>query len=297
MKIAPARELHQIPPSADVLQSARRATYALDQVVSYAYGGVARNLHQKLVVLPPDRLGDQLRVADELTVGCAAPTRSRRLADRFGNTVLYVHAPHVDGRISFDVRAVVERGHLPVVRADRWSPRLSGPTLRTTPDVELRDHATDLRRRGGACDQHDLVGAIGAHVHGSMRYAKGVTDVTTTAAQAWSGRAGVCQDMAHVMVVLCRLNGIPARYVSGHLVGEGASHAWIEALVERRGRREVVAFDPTHDRRTDLRYLTVAVGRDYADVTPTSGTFEADAGSGVRGELTITKTLTITSVE
>jgi transglutaminase-like putative cysteine protease len=34
-----------------------------------------------------------------------------------------------------------------------------------------------------------------------------------------------------------------------------------------------VAFDPTHNRRAGLGYLTVAVGRDYADVAPTSGTF------------------------
>jgi transglutaminase-like putative cysteine protease len=297
MKIAPARELlvHDLPAD-DLptdLPAARRATYVLDQVVSYAYPAVARNLHQKLVVLPPARHGDQVRVTDELSVRCSAPTRARRMSDRFGNTVLYVKAPEVDGAIGFDVRVVVERGLPTAFGPERWSPRLSGQTARTTPDEALRDVAADLRRRGTAADQLELVDAIGAHVHRSMRYVKGVTDVGTTAARAWSGRAGVCQDMAHVMVVLCRLSGIPARYVSGHLVGEGASHAWVEALV-RRGRRDtVVAFDPTHDRRTDLRYLTVAVGRDYGDVTPTSGTYES---AGV-GSLTITKALGVTSME
>ena len=292
MKIAPARELPVHDLLADDLPAARRATYVLDQVVSYAYPAVARNLHQKLVVVPPARHGDQVRVSDEVAVRCPTPTRSRRLSDRFGNTVLYVKAPEVDSTISFDVRAVVERGRPVALGPERWSPRLSGQTARTTPDEALRDVAADLRRRGTAVDQLELVDAIGAHVHRSMRYAKGVTDVGTTAARAWSGRAGVCQDMAHVMVVLCRLNGIPARYVSGHLVGEGASHAWVEALV-RRGRRDtVVAFDPTHDRRTDLRYLTVAVGRDYGDVTPTSGTYQSDRG----GSLVITKALTVTSM-
>ncbi len=288
MKIAPARELllHD-------LSTAVRATYVLDQLVSYAYPTAARNLHQKLIVAPPARHGDQVRVTDGLTVRCSDPTRSRRMSDRFGNTVLFVKAPQVDDHISFEVQAVVERGLPVALGPERWSPRFSGQTARTTPDEALRDVAADLRRRGRAVDQLDLVDAIGAHVHRSMRYAKGVTDVGTTAARAWSGRAGVCQDMAHVMVVLCRLNGIAARYVSGHLVGEGASHAWVEALVRRGGRNTVVAFDPTHDRRTDLRYLTVAVGRDYGDVTPTSGTYESDRG----GELTISKTLTITSAE
>jgi transglutaminase-like putative cysteine protease len=46
------------------------------------------------------------------------------------------------------------------------------------------------------------------------------------------------------------------------------------------GRTVAVAFDPTHERRAERGYFTVAVGRDYADVAPTSGTFEG-AGTGV----------------
>jgi transglutaminase-like putative cysteine protease len=76
------------------------------------------------------------------------------------------------------------------------------------------------------------------------------------------------------MLVLCRLLGIPARYVSGHLVGEGGTHAWVEVLVPGPGQAvEILAWDPTHDRPADLRYLTVAVGRDYRDVAPVSGTY------------------------
>jgi transglutaminase-like putative cysteine protease len=82
-----------------------------------------------------------------------------------------------------------------------------------------------------------------------------------------------------VMLALCRRAGLPARYVSGHLVGEGGSHAWVEVVVRDSagpdgGQTVAVAFDPTHERRAREGYLTVAVGRDYADVTPTSGSFE-----------------------
>jgi transglutaminase-like putative cysteine protease len=84
----------------------------------------------------------------------------------------------------------------------------------------------------------------------------------------------VCQDYAHLMLALCRLLGIHARYVSGHLVGEGGTHAWVEVLQPvSRHTVEILAWDPTHDRPTDLRYLTVAVGRDYRDVAPVSGTY------------------------
>ena len=114
-----------------------------------------------------------------------------------------------------------------------------------------------------------------------MTYEFGVTGVRTTAAEAWGLGRGVCQDMAHVMIAMCRARGIPARYVSGHLLGEGASHAWVEV----RTGDGTLAYDPTHARETDLRYVTVAVGRDYRDVAPTAGTYR----SGPRGRLTVRK--------
>ena len=96
---------------------------------------------------------------------------------------------------------------------------------------------------------------------------------------ALAGGKGVCQDYAHVMLSLCRVVGVPARYVSGHLVGEGGSHAWVEvvvsdALARGTSRTVAVAFDPTHNRRAGQGYFTVAIGRDYNHVAPTSGTFE-----------------------
>ena len=64
-----------------------------------------------------------------------------------------------------------------------------------------------------------------------MRYRPGATNIDTTAARAFGMAQGVCQDYAHVMLCLCRLCGLPARYVSGHLLGEGGSHAWVEVVV------------------------------------------------------------------
>ena len=74
-------------------------------------------------------------------------------------------------------------------------------------------------------------------------------------------------------VVRDRNGAIPARYVSGHLVGEGGTHAWVEVLLPAPGHAvEILAWDPD-DRPADLRYITVAVGRDYRDVAPVSGTY------------------------
>jgi transglutaminase-like putative cysteine protease len=98
------------------------------------------------------------------------------------------------------------------------------------------------------------------------------------------------------MLVLCRLCGLPARYVSGHLLGEGGTHAWVEVLLPHLDDPEslrAVPLDPTHDRPADLRYITVAVGRDYLDVAPTSGTYEGSYA----GELTAHKRAAVTNVE
>jgi transglutaminase-like putative cysteine protease len=123
-----------------------------------------------------------------------------------------------------------------------------------------------------------LARRINRWVFESMAYRSGVTTVETTAAQALAAGQGVCQDYAHIMLALCRLCGLPARYVSGHLLGEGGSHAWVDVLLPAADRPQqavAVAFDPTHGREAGLSYVTVAVGRDYRDVAPTSGTYRA----------------------
>jgi transglutaminase-like putative cysteine protease len=160
------------------------------------------------------------------------------------------------------------------------------PTALTMPDDALREAARELASRELA--GLDLAEQICDWVGSTMRYEDGATAVETTAADAFALRRGVCQDFAHVMVTLCRLVGMPARYVSGHLLGEGGSHAWVEVLVPdaRRARSYVAhAFDPTERDRTGDRHLTVAVGRDYADVAPMSGTYSAS----IPGTLSVTK--------
>jgi transglutaminase-like putative cysteine protease len=126
-----------------------------------------------------------------------------------------------------------------------------------------------------------------------LTYEYGVTNVTTTAAEALAAGRGVCQDAAHIMVALCRLAGLAARYVSGHLLGQGGTHAWVEVIVAHRDAAVAVPFDPCHGRRTDHRYVTVAVGRDYADVAPTSGSYVGPPG----GQLTGTRQVGIISLD
>ncbi len=75
------------------------------------------------------------------------------------------------------------------------------------------------------------------------------------------------------MLSLCRSLRIPARYVSGYLATETASatHAWLEVFIPTAGWQ---ALDPTHNRPANESYVTLAVGRDYADVAPIRGTYK-----------------------
>jgi transglutaminase-like putative cysteine protease len=98
------------------------------------------------------------------------------------------------------------------------------------------------------------------------------------------------------MLALCRACGLPARYVSGHLIGEGGTHAWVEVVLPTAdGTGDAIAwpFDPTHASRGGLNHVTIAVGGDYLDVAPTSGTYV----SPVSGRLTTRKRVVLTELE
>ncbi len=98
-------------------------------------------------------------------------------------------------------------------------------------------------------------------LHQDFSYVPGATQVRTTAEEAWGLRKGVCQDYAHIYITLLRMSGIPARYVCGLIAGEGASHAWVEALCGDRW----IAFDPTNDCLAGDQYIKLGHGRDADD--------------------------------
>ncbi len=277
------------PKKAAVLAEAPRAlegTYLLEQRFRYSYATPVRRLRHRLVVVPRAVHGDQRRLDHGLTVS-GSPVLVSTGCDEFGNHVVELRATEVAEWIEFEAWAVVRPGGpggtVGMPPASIADPRLLASTPLTRADGPLAGVAGDLSAAGPG--GLDLAERACAWAHQSLTYEYGVTGVRTTAAAAVAGGRGVCQDYAHVMIALCRAAGLPARYVSGHLVGEGGSHAWVEVVVPAPsaaapGRAVAVAFDPTHDRRAGRGYLTVAVGRDYTDVAPTSGTFEG-AGPGV----------------
>jgi transglutaminase-like putative cysteine protease len=123
------------------------------------------------------------------------------------------------------------------------------------------------------------VTALEAEVSRRIEYQPGVTAVDTMVEEVVRAGRGVCQDMAHLMIAICRRRGVAARYVSGWLhhpgiEGPGESHAWVEVAVPGIGWLEL---DPTHPDPARERYVSLALGRDYADVAPLRGSYLGSA--------------------
>ena len=275
---------------------ARRASYLLRQTFRYEYPEPIKDLNHRLVVIPPERVGDQRRIHHELQVELS-DVRLEHRQDRFGNEIVEVFASRVPETIEFVAEVSVERS---VADPNRVSVAAVGdgyliePSALTAADERIRLAADQLSASAGW--GLPLADRINDWVYQSMTYRYGVTGVRTTAAEALALGAGVCQDYAHVMLALCRACGLPARYVSGHMLGQGGTHAWVEVVLpgpDGIGDAIASAFDPTHASRGGLGYVKIAVGRDYSDVAPTSGTYV----SPVPGRLITNKRLTLTSIE
>jgi len=274
-------------------QEVRRTRCQFYQRFQYDYPGPIQNLKQRLVIVPADRYGAQHLLDHHLMVN-PHPVAMRQTSDKFGNRVLELDVPQADGVVSFETLMIVESEaydlQRPAISAAEARHYLKYTRL-TRPDQHIKRAAQQLKH--DSANPHDLAQNIHDWVFATMRYGHGVTHVATTAAEALAVGEGLCQDYSHLMISLCRTLGLPARYVSGHMMGEGGSHAWVEVFLPIESGLGAFAFDPTNNRKPHLGYVTVAVGRDYSDVSPTSGSYTAPYG----GQLTCKKRAGLTMVE
>ena len=122
---------------------------------------------------------------------------------------------------------------------------------------------------------------MSAFVYENFVYKKGITNVETKVDEIWNLKAGVCQDFAHVLLVMLRIVGIPARYVSGYICpesdelrGAGATHAWVEAYIPFYGW---LGVDPTNNCLAGNKHVRLAIGRSFTDCTPVKGTYKGSS--------------------
>ncbi len=276
--------------------------YDIRHVTTYRYEAAASSAVCALRLLPREEAGQ--RVLDSGLDIAPAPAETRERRDAFGNRVTHVRidAPHRELRVSALSRVAVERASPPapaltpaweIVRAAAQGARTLEPAspalfLYPSRQVALDAQTTAWCAQSFAPGRPMLEACVElmGRVRREFVYCAQTTDVTTTVAEAFAARKGVCQDFAHVMIAGLRGLGLPAAYVSGYirtipppgqprLEGADASHAWVCVWCGPDfGWRDL---DPTNDLHVGDDHVVVARGRDYADVAPIGGVF---VGSG-----------------
>lgn len=176
---------------------------------------------------------------------------------------------------------------------DYWDMLMPSHFARSSPELESFATELGMHERAGR-DPLTLLRTLNSRLYGALAYVKESTSVDSPIEHALESRRGVCQDFAHIMIALARALRVPCRYVSGYLhhhaehadrSGEGATHAWVEALLPGLGW---VGFDPTNDLIAEGRHIRTAIGRDYADVAPTMGTMKGRAETELQVRVRVT---------
>ena len=206
------------------------------------------------------------------------------LRDGFGNRLHIGYMPEAHESFSFMSYGLVLVDQQ-ATASETAHPMYLQPSLYTQPSHDAEVFA----RRVLQCIPHapilkkatDLMHAVYRH----FTYDGGATTVKTTAREAFGLAAGVCQDYAQVLIMMCRSQGIPARYCAGLMEGEGATHAWVEVFDGANWR----GLDPTNDREVDESYITLSHGRDFEDCSIERGVFMGSGTQTQRVKATVSK--------
>lgn len=239
------------------------------------------------------------------TQGCNAftlkiapvPTLRKTRTDYFGNELCLFSIQEVHQRLEITTKSRVSvqtRGAVVAENSPAWeaaaqlfrdpvSPDVVEPYefVFDSPQVRGSFELADYARESFGVKTPLLVGAreLTRRIFTDFKYDPKATTVATPLEEVWEKRRGVCQDFAHLGIACLRSLGMPARYVSGYLrtrppegkprlVGADASHAWFAVFCPGVGW---VDFDPTNNCQPVEEHITVALGRDFGDVSPVAG--------------------------
>jgi transglutaminase-like putative cysteine protease len=259
----------------------------IDHATTYAYDRAARFIIQTLRLSPRSSEAQQVR---GWRIETDVDTRLRKSEDAFGNIVhtLYTEQPtrSLTIRVSGEVVTTETAGVVPPDQ-ETLSPLVF---LRDTPLTRRDKLISVFASEFSAHPPLERLHRLMAGIHGSVAFEIGVTTPTHTAAEVLALGRGVCQDHAHVFIACCRQMGVPARYVSGHLLrrdgqdDQEAAHAWAEAWVEGLGW---VGFDAANGICATERYVRVATGLDYLGAAPVRGATYGGGGERLAVRLSV----------
>jgi transglutaminase-like putative cysteine protease len=205
-------------------------------------------------------------------------------------TAFDLHAPHTELEVTASSVVETEKPEPPETKVG-WDDLGSAAAVDRFDEVLTPTDYTPAskriervgRRIAKYHDPQQAVVEAARWVQAELKYVPGTTEVHSSGMDALREGKGVCQDFVHLTLIVLRGMGIPSRYVSGYLhpkrnakVGDtidGQSHAWLQVWTG-----EWWYYDPTNDSEINEQYISVGVGRDYADVSPLKGIYSG-AGS------------------
>ena len=194
---------------------------------------------------------------------------SSTVRDSFGNMCIYGTAEQSHDHFAVDVSGFAETD-------------INGRLAAEVHKAEIFKYETELTRAGKTVREfhrsfepmqwmrpYERAVYMMHKLYEEYWYASGATGIHTSAEEALRLGRGVCQDYAHILLALCRMERIPCRYAAGMIPGEGATHAWTEIYDDGIWR----SVDPTHDRECDDTYIKISSGRDAQDCAINQGVF------------------------
>jgi transglutaminase-like putative cysteine protease len=253
----------------------------ISHATSYAYDAPPTGVTQLLRLTPRDHDGQHVvswRI--DLSEDCLLHQHE----DAFGNITHSFTAEGPFNKLTVEVAGEVDTQDTDGLVSDaveRFPPQLYlRETSLTQTDAAIIDFAQATRAATNG-DTLILLHALLTALNREIAFDTDPTHAATTAAEAFSLRRGVCQDITHIFVAAARALGVPARYVGGHfhradgVITQDAGHAWAEAYVENLGW---IGFDPTNGICITDAHVRVAVGLDYLGAAPVRGTRFGGAG-------------------
>ncbi len=271
--------------------------YSIRHVTRFRYSEPVRESIMEIRMQPRSEWRQAVR---SFQIATNPRTQLYAYTDHLGNAVYHFNVVRAHEELRIDAQAVVELSPAPapLESADplEWERfnnynlsdehfDLLEPSKFAHPSPALTQFMAEHSLAKPAGDPLTALKRLSKTIHDAFEYKVGITEVHSPIDHALAEKRGVCQDFAHIMIAATRSWGVPARYVSGYLhhrrknqdrSGDDATHAWIEAYLPSFGW---IGIDPTNDIMAGERHIRVAVGRDYADVPPTRGTFKGDAES------------------
>lgn len=270
--------------------------YDINHVTTYSYDAAVASTRCVVRLKPRESAGQ--RVLRARIDAAPAPETTRESVDFFGNRIVEatIAEAHEKLRISLSARVEVAREEPPAAPlTPTWETVARAAMAMRTLSRETPAHwlfpsrqappyapATDYARESFLPGRPILEGAedLMRRIERDFAYDPDATHVATPLEEAFKARGGVCQDFAHIMIAGLRGLALPAAYVSGYirtepppgqarLEGADASHAWVAVWCGQPFGW--IHLDPTNAIYADDNHIVVAIGRDYADVSPIDG--------------------------